>query len=68
MKRLGSETIESTLVEEELHFVIRLNMGSNAPHFYYDEEQKQPLRLLIAPLNKPRIYRQVYYMGEFPST
>ena len=52
------------LVEEEVHFVIRLNLGANAPLFYYDAEQKQPLRLLIAPINKPRIYRQVYYMGE----
>lgn len=54
----------SSLVEEEVPFVIRLNMGSNAPHFYYDDEHKQQLRLLIAPINKPRIYRQVYYMGE----
>jgi len=38
-------------------------MGSHPPHFYYDAEQKQRLRLLIAPLNKPKIYRQVYYMG-----
>lgn len=53
-----------SLVEEEVHFVIRLNMGANAPLFYYDAEQKQPLRLLIAPINKPRIFRHVYYMGE----
>ena len=45
-------------------FVIRLNLGSNAPHFYYDDEYKQRLRLRIAPINKPRIYRQVYYMGQ----
>ena len=54
----------SSLVEEEVPFVIRLNMGSNAPHFYYDDEYKQRLRLRIAPINKPRIYRQVYYMGQ----
>ena len=53
-----------SLVEEGVHFVIRLNMGANPPLFYYDAEQKHPLRLLIAPINQPRIYRQVYYMGE----
>jgi hypothetical protein len=53
-----------SLVDEKVHFVIRLKMGANAPHFYYDAEQKQRLRLRIAPLNKPQIYRQVYYMGE----
>jgi hypothetical protein len=41
-----------------------LEMGARAPHFYYDDEQKQRLRLLIAPINKPRIFRQVYYMGQ----
>jgi hypothetical protein len=51
------------LVEEGVHFVIRLNMGANPPLFYYDAEQKRPLRLLIAPINKPQFYRQVYYMG-----
>jgi hypothetical protein len=54
----------SSLVEEGVPCVIRLNMGSNAPLFYYDPEQKQRLRLLIAPINQPKIYRQVYYMGE----
>jgi len=53
----------NSLVEEGVHFVIRLNMGANPPLFYYDPEQKHPLRLLIAPINKPKIYRQVYYMG-----
>ena len=53
-----------SLVDEGVHFVIRLNMGANPPHFYYDAERKQRLRLLIAPINKPKIYRQVYYMGE----
>jgi hypothetical protein len=53
----------NSLVDEGLHFVIRLNMGAHPPRFYYDEEQKHPLRLLIAPINKPKIYRQVYYMG-----
>jgi hypothetical protein len=53
----------NSLVDADVKFVIRLNMGSNPPHFYYDDEQKQRLRLLIAPINKPKIYRQVYYMG-----
>jgi len=53
-----------SLVEAGVQFVIRLNLGANAPHFYYDAEQKHPLRLLIAPINKPKIYRQVYYMGK----
>jgi len=53
----------NSLVEEGVHFVIRLHMGAHAPLFYYDAEQKHPLRLLIAPVNKPEIYRQVYYMG-----
>jgi hypothetical protein len=53
----------NSLVDEGVHFVIRLNMGANPPRFYYDTEQKHPLRLLIAPINKPQFYRQVYYMG-----
>jgi hypothetical protein len=53
----------SSLVDEGVHFVIRLNMGANPPLFYYDAERKQPLQLLVAPINKPQIYRQVYYMG-----
>ena len=54
----------NNLVDEGVNFVIRLNMGAHPPHFYYDVERKHSLRLLIAPLNKPKIYRQVYYMGE----
>jgi hypothetical protein len=53
-----------SLVDGEVHFVIRLNMGANPPLFYYDTERKQRLQLLVAPINKPQIYRQVYYMGE----
>lgn len=53
-----------SLVEAEVPFVIRLNQGANAPHFFYDADQKRPLRLLIAPINKPKIYRQVYYQGQ----
>ena len=52
------------LVEAKVHFVIRLNMGSHPPNFYYDADQKRQLRLAIAPINKPQIYRQVYYKGE----
>jgi hypothetical protein len=54
----------NSLVDEGVHFVIRLNMGANPPLFYYDAERKQRLKLLVAPINKPQIYRQVYYMGE----
>jgi hypothetical protein len=54
----------NSLVDEDVHFVIRLNMGANPPLFYYDAERKQRLQLLVAPINKPQIYRQVYYMGE----
>jgi hypothetical protein len=54
----------NSLVNAGVHFVIRLNMGSHAPLFYYDKEQKQRLRLRIAPINKPKVYRQVFYMGE----
>ena len=53
-----------SLVDEDVHFVIRLNMGAHPPLFYYDAERRQRLRLLVAPLNQPKIYRQVYYMGE----
>jgi hypothetical protein len=55
-----------SLVASDVRFVIRLNMGSNPPNFYYDAERKLPLRLAIAPISKPRFYRQVYYMGEVP--
>lgn len=54
----------NSLVDADMHFVIRLNMGANPPLFYYDAERKQRLQLLVAPINKPQIYRQVYYMGE----
>ncbi len=54
----------NSLVDADVHFVIRLNMGANPPLFYYDAERKQRLQLLVAPINKPQIYRQVYYMGE----
>jgi hypothetical protein len=53
-----------SLLESNVKFVIRLKMGSNPPHFYYDRDQKNRLYLRIAPLNKPQIYRQVYYMGQ----
>jgi hypothetical protein len=52
------------LVEEGVHFVIRLNMRAHPPLFYYDAEQKHPLRLLIPPNSQPKTYRQVYYMGD----
>ena len=49
--------------EADMKFVVRLREGKNPPMFYYDQEQKQRLRLRIAPINKPRVFRQVYYMG-----
>jgi hypothetical protein len=52
------------LVDADMKFVIRLKTGSNPPNFYYDADQKRSLQLLIAPINKPKIYRQVYYKGE----
>ncbi len=55
-----------SLVESGMQFVIRLNLGSKPPKFYYDADQKRELRLAIAPINKPQIYRQVYYKGEVP--
>ena len=53
-----------SLIDEGVHFVIRLKTGPHTPLFYYDAEQKRPLQLLIAPINKPSFYRLVYYMGE----
>ena len=53
-----------SLVEADVKFVVRLKTGANSPNFYYEADQKNPLQLLIAPINKPRIYRQVYYMGK----
>jgi len=55
-----------SLVSSGMQFVIRLNLGSQPPKFYYDADQKRELRLAIAPINKPQIYRQVYYKGEVP--
>lgn len=52
------------LVECAVPFVIRLNLGSHAPLFYQDAERKHRLHLLVAPIDKPQYYRQVYYMGE----
>ena len=52
-----------SLVDANVKFVIRLKTGANPPKFYYDAEQKRSLQLLIAPINEPQIYRQVYYMG-----
>jgi len=54
----------NSLLEAKMHFVIRLDMRSNPPHFYYDRDQKARLHLRIAPTGKPQVYRQVYYMGQ----
>lgn len=53
-----------SLLESNVKFVIRLKMGTNPAHFYYDRDQKVRLYLRIAPTGKPQIYRQVYYMGQ----
>jgi hypothetical protein len=47
----------SSQVDEQVPFVIRLKIGKNVPNFYFDTEQKRPLRLAVAPINKARIYR-----------
>jgi hypothetical protein len=54
----------NSLLQAEMTFIIRLDLRANPPHFYYDREQKRRLRLRIAPTGKPKIYRQVYYMGQ----
>ncbi len=54
----------NSLLEAKMQFIIRLDMRANPPHFYYDKEQKRRLRLRIAPIGKPKVYRQVYYMGQ----
>lgn len=53
-----------SLLGSNVKFVIRLDMRSNPPHFFYDRDQKFRLYLRIAPTGKPQIYRQVYYMGQ----
>ena len=53
-----------SLLDAHVPFVIRLHLRSNPPNFYYDRDQKIQLHLRMAPLNKPKIYRQVYYMGQ----
>ena len=53
-----------SLVDAAVPFIIRLKLGPNPPCFYDDAEQKHALRLLVAPINKPQIYRQAYYQGE----
>lgn len=50
----------------EINYVIRLNLGSKPPKFYYDAEQKRELKLWVAPGKGPKIYRQVYYKGIVP--
>jgi hypothetical protein len=65
-REFSYELLLQTLVDSGVQFVIRLNLGSNAPKFYYDADQKRELRLAIAPINKPQSYRQVYYKGKVP--
>lgn len=54
------------LEEAEINYVIRLHTGSKPPKFYYDNEQKQELKLWVAQGKAPKIYRQVYYKGIVP--
>jgi len=54
------------LYEEEINYVIRLNMGSNPPKFFHDAEQKREHKLWVAQGKSPIIYRQVYYKGIVP--
>ena len=65
-REFSYELLLQSLVDSGIQFVIRLNLGSNPPKFYYDADQKRELRLAIAPINKPQSYRQVYYKGEVP--
>ncbi len=45
---------------EQVHFVIRLNLGSHPPEL--TDAKKQSIRLTIAP-EETEIYRQLYYKG-----
>jgi len=65
-REFSYERLLQSLVDHGVQFVIRLNLGSQPPKFYYDAAQKRELRLAIAPINKPQIYRQVYYKGAVP--
>jgi hypothetical protein len=51
-------------VASQMQFVIRLNLGSKPPKFYYDQHKKEKLTLLVAPESEPKIYRDIYYKGE----
>jgi hypothetical protein len=55
-----------SLHAEGIEYVIRLNLRSNPPKFYYDAEQKRELTLKIAQGKGTKIYRQVYYKGIIP--
>lgn len=48
------------LVAENVHFVIRLNLGSQPPTFTNDEEER--VQFYIAP-GQTAIYRRVFYKG-----
>jgi hypothetical protein len=63
-REFSYELLLRSLVDSGIQFVIRLNLGSNPPKFYYDADQQRELRLAIAPINKSQIYRQVYYKGK----
>lgn len=49
------------LVEEHIHFVIRLNLGSNPPKFY--DQEGQAVALTISP-GETVIHNKVWYKGK----
>ena len=51
---------------EGINYVIRLNLGSHPPKFYFDAERERQLTLMIEQGKSPEIYRQVYYKGVVP--
>jgi hypothetical protein len=51
----------TNLVEEGVHFVIRLNLGSHPPAFYDDEGQR--VHLAISP-GQTQIYQRLWYKGQ----
>ena len=50
------------LVAANIHFVIRLRMGSNPPHFFNDEGRQ--IKPVISGHGKKIIHRQLYYQGK----
>jgi hypothetical protein len=57
-------TLFKHFLDSQMQFVIRLNQGSKPPKFYYDQQKRRELTLLVAPDSEPKIYRDIYYKGE----